>query len=359
MDSYMTGTGSTTPVNVSGVEREGFKRPRALRYQAGVERQVWSNIVVNLAYVGDTTYNLLQSWDYNAIPAGAQFLPENRDLSVPDSATVGPNRPNPGALPDVFLRPITGFGNINISSPTGTARYDSLQLQVSRRFIGGFEMGGSYTYAKGSATELRQNNPLPSRRQRTLNIQPHVAVISYIVDVPNGTRLIKWQPARWVLDNWQLSGITTFATGAWSNVSASFTDNFNFSGGGETCGNIIQTGDANLPRGERTVDRWFDTSVFQRPSGRGDIGNNCDQAKILMPGFNNHDLTIFKHFPMRGTHRMQLRWELFNLFNHPQWSGVNTSAQFNAAGEQTNRAFGTVTAARTERRMQVSLRYQF
>jgi hypothetical protein len=361
MDSYMTGTSSTAPINVSGIERQGNKRPKSYRYQFGIEREVISKIVVNLAYVGDTTYNLLQSWNYNAIPAGAQFLPENRDLSIPDSTTVGlqPNRPNPGALPDVFLRPIPGFGNINISSPTGKSGYNSLQLQVSRRFIGGFEMSGSYTYAKGWIDELNQNNPLPSRRQRTMSIQPHVAVISYIVDLPNGTKLVKWQPARWVLDDWQLSGITTFATGAWSGVSASFTDNFNFSGGGETCGNIIQSGDANLPRGERSVDRWFDTSVFQRPSGRGDIGNNCDQAKILMPGFNNHDLTVFKHFPMRGSHRMQLRWEFFNLFNHPQWNGVNTSAQFNAAGEQTNRAFGTVTSARTERRMQVSLRYQF
>ena len=56
---------------------------------------------------------------------------------------------------------------------------------------------------------------------------------------------------------------------------------------------------------------------------------------------------------------MQLRWEIYNLFNHPQWATINTAAQFNAAGEQTNRAFGTALTARTERRMQVSLRYQF
>jgi hypothetical protein len=360
-DSYMTGTSSTSPINVSGIERENQKRPVSYRYQVGIEREVFSNIVVNLAYVGDTTRNIPQNWNYNDIPAGAQFLPENRDTSLPDSATVGlqPNKPNPGALPDVFLRPIVGFGDINISRATGRARYDSLQLQASRRFTGGFELAGSYTYAKGSETVLRQGNPLPSRRQRTLSIQPHVAVISYIVDIPNGTRLVKWQPARWVLDDWQVSGISSFATGAWSNVTATYTDNFNFSGGGETCGNLIQAGDANLPRGERSQTRWFDTSVFQRPSGRGDIGNNCDEAKVLLPGFHNHDLSIFKDFPVRGSHKFQLRWEIYNLFNHPQWATVDTSAQFNAAGQQTDSAFGTVLTARTERRMQVSLRYQF
>jgi hypothetical protein len=374
-DSYLTGTGSVSPISVSGVEREHQKRPVSYRYQVGVEREVFSNIVVNLAYVGDTTRNIPQNWNYNAIPAGAQFLPENRDTTVPDSATVGlqPNKPNPGALPDVFLRPIVGFGDINISRPTGRGRYDSLQLQVSRRFTGGFELAGSYTYAKAWETILGQNNPLPSRRQPSLTVQPHVAVISYIVDIPNGTKVIKWEPARWVLDNWRISGISSFATGAWSNVTATYNDNFNFSGGGETCGNLltagqtaptggqsfIQTGDANLPRGDRSQARWFDTSVFQRPTARGQVGNNCNEAKVLLPGFHNHDLSFFKDFPVHGTHKFQLRWEIYNLFNHPQWATVDTSAQFNAAGEQTDLAFGTSLTARNERRMQVSFRYQF
>jgi hypothetical protein len=56
---------------------------------------------------------------------------------------------------------------------------------------------------------------------------------------------------------------------------------------------------------------------------------------------------------------MQFRWEIYNLFNTPQWNTVDTSAQFNAAGQQTDVNFGTVTAARTERRMQLSLRYSF
>ncbi len=51
---------------------------------------------------------------------------------------------------------------------------------------------------------------------------------------------------------------------------------------------------------------------------------------------------------------MQFRWEIYNLFNHPQWATVDTTAQFNAAGQQIDPAFGTVTTVRTERRMQVS-----
>ena len=83
MDSYLTGTGSVSPINVSGIEREDQKRPVSYRYQVGFERELSSNIVVNLAYVGDTTRNIPQNWNYNQIPAGAQFLPENRDATRP------------------------------------------------------------------------------------------------------------------------------------------------------------------------------------------------------------------------------------------------------------------------------------
>ena len=94
----------------------------------------------------------------------------------------------------------------------------------------------------------------------------------------------------------------------------------------------------------RTYHRWFNTSVFQRPSGRGDIGNNCNNAKFRLPGFNNHDRSLFKNFPIREGKSFQLRWELYNTFNHTQFIAVNTTATFNAAGQQTNATFGKVTS---------------
>ena len=362
MSSYLTGSSATTPINVNGTERLNQKRPLTYRFTAAVQRDLGWHLVLDAAYVGDLTRFIAQSWNYNAIPAGARFLAKNRDLTVADSATVGlqPTKPNAGALPDVFLRPIVGFGDINISSPRGSSTYNSLQTQLTRRFTGGIEASASYTWAKGYATGINQDNPLPSYTANSRSdIQEHVLVASYSIDMPDGSKLIPGAAARWVLDNWRISGISTFATGGYSNVTSSFTDSFDFSGGGETCGNITQTGDANLPHGESTVDRWFDTSAFQRPSGRGDIGNNCYNAKVRLPGFNNHDLSIFKDFRMRGSQKMQFRWEIYNLLNHTQFNAVNTAAQFDATGKQTNVNFGKVTSTRNERRMQMSLRFLF
>jgi hypothetical protein len=65
----------------------------------------------------------VREFNFNEVPAGARFLAKNRDLTQPDSATVGldPTKPNPGALPDVFLRPIIGFGDITVVRSDGTS----------------------------------------------------------------------------------------------------------------------------------------------------------------------------------------------------------------------------------------------
>jgi hypothetical protein len=72
-------------------------------------------------------------------------------------------------------------------------------------------------------------------------------------------------------------------------------------------------------------------------------------------------MSIFKNIPVfKERAHFQLRFEAYNAFNHTQFSGVNSSATFNTAtGQQTNAAFGSVTAARTARVGQASLRVTF
>jgi hypothetical protein len=368
LGSFMSGTSATTPVNVTGVERID-KRPNAYRYNIGIQRELGWNTVLDVAYVGDRTRYLPVRRNYNQVPAGARFRPENRDL------TVTPTPANPGALPDVFLRPIQGFGDIEITEPSGRSSYNSLQVQLTRRYTGGIELAGAYTWARGhqnffndpvSAATAYFNNPIPAEnsRQRS-NIQEHVLVMSYTIDVPHvGTKLGGARGLRWLLDNWSVSGISNFATGGISGVTFTTTDGFDFTGGGERCGNNNgpfpdQSGSAILPRGERSIDRWFDTSVFSRPAGQGSVGNSCDSAKIVLPGFHNHDISIFKNFPMKGNQRIQFRWEIYNLFDQLSFNEVDTSAIFDAQGRQTDTNFGKVISARNERRMQMSLRYIF
>jgi hypothetical protein len=62
---------------------------------------------------------------------------------------------------------------------------------------------------------------------------------------------------------------------------------------------------------------------------------------------------------MGGGRRIQFRWEMYNVFNHVNWSAINTNAQFNPAGQQVNASFGQATSARDARIMQGAIRFTF
>lgn len=120
------------------------------------------------------------------------------------------------------------------------------------------------------------------------------------------------------------------------------------------------TGNAILPKDQRTITRYFNTSVFQAPNV-GTIGNSPKDV-FRGPGINNWDLSIFKNFPIRDRARVQFRWEMYNAFNHPSFQGVNTSASFAAPGasSQLNGQFGQITSTNGQPRvMQGSLRVTF
>ena len=76
----------------------------------------------------------------------------------------------------------------------------------------------------------------------------------------------------------------------------------------------------------------------------------------------NWDISVFKHIPMGGTRRLQLRVELYNAFNTYQWTTVNTNAEFNfTTGALTNpNVFGRLTGAtNSARRIQLAARFTF
>ena len=347
MNQFLNAGSITTPIGVTGPYRQQ-KLPLVYQYMLGVQREIIKGTVLDVAYVGNNSHHNQQSYNYNQFPYGTRFRPENADPANPAQP-----------LPDVFLRRYIGYQDISIAGPATTTRYDSLQVQLNRRFIGKVELSGAYTYAKAFVNGWAQE--LPSRLRRTLlpNDQTQVFNLSYVVDLPKGSNLVPGRPAKWVLDNWQLSGITTFASGFPQNVSLQTTDNFDFTGGGDG-GGVVQTGRAQLSHGEKSFYRWFDTSVFKRPSGRGDIGTDFSNVKFRGPGFVNYDLSMFKNFPIAGERRkLQFRWEFYNLFNHTQYGGVNSTARFDPQGNQVNAAFGQVNSARNERRMQGSLRFLF
>jgi hypothetical protein len=89
----------------------------------------------------------------------------------------------------------------------------------------------------------------------------------------------------------------------------------------------------NLPSDQRAITRWFDKSAFTTPTAFtfGNAGRNILDG----PGAVNFDLSIFKDFllPVLGDQgKLQLRFESFNTFNHPQFANPNTRVDLPQGG---------------------------
>ena len=76
----------------------------------------------------------------NPVPDGARFVDVNPQNADPRNPTT--------AKPAEFLRPYFGYQNITFRSHFGTASYNSMQVQLNRRYINGLQFAVAYTLAR-------------------------------------------------------------------------------------------------------------------------------------------------------------------------------------------------------------------
>jgi len=290
-----------------------------MNYSLGIQHQVWET-VFDVSYVASLSrHNFLRRM-INPIAMYARYDPANQDSTQP-------SRP----LPDNFFRPYAGEGNLYVYEHVGNSNYNSLQIAVNRRFTRGVQFGVAYTFSRllGYASadgdvmspyfNWRQRNYGPLTYDRT-----NTLVFNYMYDLPRfGTRM-RWKPAKWMFDNWQISGITSFISGAPFTPGFTTVDGADITGSAEGA-RIDVIGNASLPKSERTFYRNFNTDAFARPAAKsfGNAGVNILQG----PGINNWDINVGKRMPLFSESRfIQFRSEFFNAFNHTQFSGLNTTA---------------------------------
>jgi len=347
LDTFLQSAGVLFPSNTSSFNKDNHTTA-IYQFTVGIQQNIGFGTVLDISYAGTLGRRINQSKNLNTLPYGIRFLPQSADVT-------SPGKP----LPDVFLRPMPGYGNVTFYDNAYSSNYHALMVTVDRRFMKGLQYGMSYTYSK-----YMEYSGIPMYRPlrvwsygKSGSDQTHNLVLNYLWDLPKPSSRWAHPVVRHLFDNWQLTGITAFVSGQPSGVGFSTTDGADLTGGGDGA-RIVVTGKAQLPHGERTFDRWFNPTVFARPAV-GDPGN-APRDVFRLPGFNNWDLALVKKIPLRQENRqLQLRWEMYNAFNHTQFSSVDTSARFDPLGNQVNTRFGQVTAARAARVMQASLRFSF
>src|SRR5262249_5253801 len=110
--------------------------PTVYNYSAGIQARVREGMVLDVSYVGNQTRHQLQRTNFNAIPYGAPFLPQNQDPTK--TGILGS-----AALDAVYLRRYQGYGDITVHQFGGTSNYNSLQTSLTRRFAKNLEFGAN------------------------------------------------------------------------------------------------------------------------------------------------------------------------------------------------------------------------
>jgi hypothetical protein len=351
LDTFLDAQGTVGPSGVNAPQVGTQPLPRIMNFSFGVQREVGFKTVVDAAYVGALGRHLLYARNINAIPMYARFDPANVD-----STTGSP-------LPDNFLRPYLGLGDINVRGFGATSNYHSVQMSANRRMSNGVQYGLSYTFSKALGTNagdfdaLSPYFPVRQRNYGPLNYDiTHAMVINYAWELPNPMKGFKSNPLDLVFGDWQVSGVTTFMTGTPFTPGISTSDGQDITGSSESA-RVTVIGDPRLDKSERTFAHNFKTEMFAR-TPKGSFGN-AGVGILRNPGINNWDISITKRFPITEQRYFQFRAEGYNSFNHTQFSGYDSGARFDTTGKQINANFGAFNAARDPRRIQLSLRFMF
>lgn len=361
MSNLLSRSGLVFPSGTTAIQ-ENDKVPSVYRYSLSFERDLGLHTTADVSYVGNVGRHEMQSVDLNEIPYGARFQSQNID-------------PVTGlAYPDDFFRPIPGYESLPILENEGISNYNSLQVMVNRRLSRGVSFGVSYTYSHTLNDGNSEGDPLPRYlpwrgwAYGPANFdQTHMLIVNYVWDLPKPSHWVDSRGGKLfvgsVLDNWELSGVTTMASGLPQPLGCSAVNGLDFTGGGDgsRCNVIARP---ELAHGARSFNEWFNTAAFAMPGlpqGTTVDHGNASVAPFRGPGQNNFDITLQKKFLLKSETRFVLfRSEFYNAFNHAQFAAVDNSAVFDPTnGQQVNTDFGHITATRQPRVIQLSVRLEF
>ncbi len=250
------------------------------------------------------------------------------------------------------------FNDMLRTDPGINSNYNALTVKAEKRLSQGLTLLSSFTWShnidfsperwSNESSSLASDHNASLERGNS-DLDRRLAYnLSWLYEIPlgQGRRWMKSGPGSWILGNWQVGGILALQGGMWSDHRFN-VDNQNL--GGRVRGDAVAN--PNLPAGQRTIDRWFNTENFVTASAPGVI-SNAGRNLILMPTRTNYDFILAKQIllPAEGQ-SLQFRFESFNFTNTPQFGRPNTNIGTPAAGR--------ITQADEPRRIQFGLRYLF
>ncbi len=250
------------------------------------------------------------------------------------------NQPVPGPGSNVNLRrPYYGI-NPNITDVTfavsdGDSDYHALQASFDKRLSKGLTGLVGYTWSHsiddvapvfGGGTGTPQNSYCRScdRGNSAFDIR-HRFTASFTYQIP-GFR--NRGLTGLLLGNWQTNGIVQIQTGI------PFTPQLNSSTTNNGQASRPNCPGGGLPAIQQSIQSWFNPSYFTTPALY--TYGNCGRDILYGPGRWNWDESLFKSFPIREFANLEIRFDAFNVLNHPQFGQPNATIGTSLAGRITS-----------------------
>jgi len=392
--------------------RENAEFPMVYSWSVGVQKDFGHGLVVDVAYVGDVSRHLPREYDENTIPYGTLFTQKAQDITQYAGGVVPATEP--GIFPEYtaagaafmgdkvlstdFNVPYLGYDNIQYYAFDANGSFQSLQVDVTRRFLKNFSFTAAYTLSKCLTTisgDGTYTNILSDQRfdyGLCAFDRKQAFVGSFVWNMPGLARFMgNGLFTRTVFNNWTLTGAPWISTGMPTEPGLSIS--------GVDAGARLEGTPTTCSGCSGQSPRFFLNQTDQFGTGN----NSVVESAFVVPGIlqigpyprydlrnpiiNTFDLSLFKNFVFNesGSRYLQIRMEAFNVLNHPQYTGFNLStsvanfagttganifanysgltATTNLRGTNTTSAlgnfFGEVNGAQNQRIIELAAKFYF
>ena len=281
------------------------------------EAQQWSfNIqqdlgvgVLQVGYVGNHVTHLL-----------TDGVVSPRNLNRKDEDTLGL-----GFL-GIFFRPLPQFGDIFLVGSYPSSTYNALQANFKRNLTKGVRFNFNYTWSHAIDDVVGffkdYQDEFNTRGERASSDQDvrHNFVFDASYEIPSARGWFGDGVPRWIADGWQIATISQFRTGLPVNV----TRKGGVFGGFTLRPNLVPGVDPYAPSTalcpqHSVPECQFNAAAFVSPAETFTPGNT-PRNFLRGPGFAQVDVSIMKNTRLWENTSLQLRMDVFNVFNHANFA---------------------------------------
>jgi hypothetical protein len=309
-----------------------------------VQKELPGSIVVEAAYIGTKSTRLQRQEQSNtAEPLGFRAtIPDlTNNTTIPDN--VGSGGRNQFRRLVAFTKEsgiVVPLGNVFLETSTGFANYNGGTLRVEKRRSKGLTFIGTYAFSKaisdspgfgggGASTGGRMQNVLDRKAEKGLAELDHrqrlTTAVIYELPFGKGRRFgAGWNGiADRIAGGWGIDGILTLQSGYPMTIVRAGDPG---SVGTNSALRPDLVCNPNIPRGQQTVDKFFNTACYVAPESLipGDVRyGTAGRSTAIGPGLIGTDLSIRKNTNLSEKLKAEFRAEFFNAANHANFSTPN------------------------------------